>query len=252
MEVSLFSVLAKREFSITQKVRWLRLLVRAGYDRRFNRIIDMIYGLIPNEAPIVVDVGANVGNFTRGCTQQVKKPRLVLAVEPSNYTFPILEFWSKIWSSKNSKIICRKYILSNYSGLTKLHTPIKDSGSLRVGIAYTGKQKHTEVYSETVQNLRLDDMLTDEGISSVDLVKIDVEGAEEDVINGAPVLLNKIRPIWYLELDDSRAITMGNSSERLFNYMINAGYNAYSIDADINPIKISSLKGNDNYLFIPK
>ena len=247
----MFSVLAKKEFSFTQKIRWLRILARAGYDNRFNKLVGMIYDLIPSKNPIIVDVGANVGNFTRGCTQQSKKAQLVLAVEPSHYVFPILKFWSKIWSFKNSDIICRKNILSDNSGVTELHTPIKDSGSLRVGLAYMGDQKHKEVYSEIVQNLRLDDMLIGEGISRVDLVKIDVEGAEENVINGAPVLLNEIRPIWYLELDDSRAVLMGNSSERLFNRMIDAGYKAYLIDADINPFNVLSLQGNDNYLFVP-
>ncbi len=251
MEVIVFSLLAKKEFSITQKIRWLRLFVRAGCDQRFNSIVGMIYDFIPSKTPIIVDIGANVGNFTRGCTQQSKKPQIVLAVEPSHYVFPILEFWSKIWSSKNTNIICRKNILSDSSGVSKLHTPIKGSGSLRVGLAYTGEQKHKEVYSETVQKLRLDDMLVGERISRVDLVKIDVEGAEENVINGAPVLLNEIRPIWYLELDDSRATPMGNSSQRLFNRMIDAGYKAYLIDADINPIHVLSLQGNDNYLFVP-
>lgn len=251
MEVIVFSLLAKKEFSITQKIRWLRLFVRTGYDQRFNSIVGMIYDFIPSKTPIIVDIGANVGNFTRGCTQQSKKPQIVLAVEPSHYVFPILEFWSKIWSSKNTNIICRKNILSDSSGVSKLHTPIKGSGSLRVGLAYTGEQKHKEVYSEIVQNLRLDDMLLGERISRVDLVKIDVEGAEENVINGAPVMLNEIRPIWYLELDDSRAIPMGNSSQRLFNRMIDAGYKAYLIDADINPIHVLSLQGNDNYLFVP-
>tara|TARA_X000000950_G_scaffold255731_1_gene320610 strand:+ start:224 stop:970 length:747 start_codon:yes stop_codon:yes gene_type:complete len=247
----MFSVLAKKEFSLTQKIRWLRLFMRAGYDHRFNSIIGILYDFIPTKTPIIVDIGANVGNFTRGCTQQSKKAQLILAIEPSHYVFPILEFWSKIWSCKNTNIICRKKILSDNSGNTKLHTPIKDSGSLRVGLAYTGEQKHKEVYSETVQNLRLDDMLIKEGISHVDLVKIDVEGAEENVINGAPVLLNEIRPIWYLELDDSRATPMGNSSQRVFNRMIDAGYKAYLIEEDINPIHVLSLQGNDNYLFVP-
>ena len=94
-------------------------------------------------------------------------------------------------------------------------------------------------------------MLIKEGISHVDLVKIDVEGAEENVINGAPILLNEIRPIWYLELDDSRATPMGNSSQRVFNRLIDARYKAYLIDADSNPIHVLSLQGNDNYLFVP-
>ena len=56
----MFSVLAKKEFSITQKIRWLRIFVRAGYDQRFNSIIGMIYDLIPSKTPIIVDRGTNV------------------------------------------------------------------------------------------------------------------------------------------------------------------------------------------------
>ena len=247
----MFSVLAKKNFSFSQKIRWLRLLVRAGYDKRFDAITGVIYDLIQSETPCVVDIGANVGNFTRSCVKQEKKARIILAVEPSHYVFSILKFWSKIWSHKNLTIICRKNILSETSGISKLHTPIKNSGSLRVGLAYTGEQKHQEVYSETVQTLRLDDLLTGEGISNVDLVKIDVEGAEENVIKGAPKLLSVIRPIWYLELDDSRAISMGNSCKRLFDHMINAGYKAYLIDSNHKLINILSLQGDDNYLFVP-
>jgi hypothetical protein len=44
---------------------------------------------------------------------------------------------------------------------------------------------------------------------------------------------------------------MGNSSQRVFNRMIDAGYKAYLIAADINPIHVLSLQGNDNYLFVP-
>ena len=247
----MFSVLAKKNFSFSQKLRWFRLLVRAGYDTRFNGVTGIIFDLIPNKNPIVVDIGANVGNFTRSCVKQKNRAGLILAVEPSHYVFPILKFWSKVWSQKNLSIICRKNILSETSGTSNLHTPVKNSGSLRVGLAYTGQQKHPEVYSETVHSLRLDDLLTAEGITKVDLVKIDVEGAEENVVNGAPLLLNQIRPIWYLELDDSRASSMGNSSERLFKLMIDAGYKAYWLDSNLNLTHVLSLQGDDNYLFIP-
>ena len=52
-------------------------------------------------------------------------------------------------------------------------------------------------------------------------------------------------------LTNSRATPMGNSSQRVFNRMIDAGYKAYLIAADINPIHVLSLQGNDNYLFVP-
>ena len=70
-----------------------------------------------------------------------------------------------------------------------------------MGLAYVGQQKHDDVYSESVEVIKLDELLLEQGISSVDLVKVDVEGAEENVINGASRLINEIKPYWYLELD---------------------------------------------------
>ncbi len=99
----MFSVLSNKDFSFLQKIRWLRLLIRAGFDRRFDRLVSLIFEFIPNDRPIVIDVGANVGNFTRSCVKQKKKTSLIIAVEPSHYVFPILELWSKFWASKDSK-----------------------------------------------------------------------------------------------------------------------------------------------------
>ena len=248
----MFSVLSNKDFSFLQKMRWLRLLIRTGFDRRFDKLVSLIFELIPNDRPIVIDVGANVGNFTRSCVKQKKKTSLIIAVEPSHYVFPILELWSKFWASKDSKIVCKKNILSDNKGISKLHTPIKDTGSLRVGLAYVGQQKHDNVYSESVEVRKLDELLLEQGISSVDLVKVDVEGAEENVINGASKLINEIKPYWYLELDDSRAKVMGNSSKRVFKRMIDAGYDAYFLDKNLKPVKVDTLHGEDNYLFVPK
>ena len=247
----MFTVLINNDFSVSQKIRWLRLLLKAGFDNRFDTLVSVIFDLIPGDKLVVVDVGANVGNFTRSCAKQKNKTNLIIAIEPSHYVFPILALWSKLWSSSDLKIICKKYILSSRAGIIKLHTPIKDSGSLRVGLAYTGQPKHENVYSEQVQVLRLDELLREQNISNVDLVKIDVEGAEENVLNGASKLINEIRPIWYLELDDSRAKAMGNSSKRIFQRMIDARYNAYLLDASLAPVKVESIQGDDNYLFIP-
>ena len=246
----MFSVLTSKDFSLFQKIRWLRLLLRAGFDNRFDKLVSVIFDFIPSDNVVVVDVGANVGNFTRSCAKKKNKTNLVIAVEPSHYVFPILAFWSKLWSSGDLKIICKKYILSNRPGITKLFTPIKDSGSLRVGLAYTGHQKHEDVYSEEVQVLKLDELLKEQHISNVDLVKIDVEGAEENVLDGASKLIKEIRPIWYLELDDSRAKAMGNSSKRIFKTMIDSGYNAYLFNDKLEPVKVASIQGDDNYLFI--
>jgi hypothetical protein len=74
-----------------------------------------------------------------GCSPQAfmaaaKPPKLVLAIEPSNYVFAIL----KIVTAKLDRVRCRKLALSHESGEVQLKTPVKKSGSLRVGLSHIG------------------------------------------------------------------------------------------------------------------
>ena len=76
-------MLNSKDFSLSQKIRWLRLLLRAGFDNRFDKLVSVIFDLVPNDKLVVIDVGANVGNFTRSCVKLKNKINLVIAVEPS-------------------------------------------------------------------------------------------------------------------------------------------------------------------------
>jgi len=150
--------------------------------------------------PVIIDIGANVGLFTTAFMAAAKPPKLVLAIEPSNYVFTIL----KIVTAKLNRVRCRKLALSHESGEVQLKTPVKKTGSLRVGLSHIGDGDEMTAFVETVQAKRLDDLLTAESIPHVDIVKIDVEGAEQHVINGAPNLINKTKPIWFIELVQGR------------------------------------------------
>ena len=70
-------------FTIGQKLRWFSLLVRTGHDKRFYLTVKTICGVLKNERPVVVDVGANVGNFVKACADQTPFPCLIVAIEPS-------------------------------------------------------------------------------------------------------------------------------------------------------------------------
>ena len=83
---------------------------------------------------------------------------------------------------------CHKLALSHESATVDLKTPLKKSGSLRVGLSHIGDADGQQVFLETVEAKRLDDLLAEEKIDQVDIVKLDVEGAEEQVIAGAPNL----------------------------------------------------------------
>jgi FkbM family methyltransferase len=174
-------------------------------------------------------------------------PKLVLAIEPSNYVFAIL----KIVTAKLGRVRCRKLALSHESGEVQLKTPVKKSGSLRVGLSHIGDGDEMTAFTETVQAKRLDDLLTAESIPHVDFVKIDVEGAEQHVINGAPNLINKIKPIWFIELVQGRADNFTGSASDIFQQFIDAGYQAFILNDGYGWDQVTAISDATDYLFVP-
>ena len=197
--------------------------------------------------PVIIDIGANVGLFTKAFMAAARPPKLVLAIEPSNYVFTIL----KIVTAKLDRVRCRKLALSHESGEVQLKTPVKKSGSLRVGLSHIGDGDEMTAFVEAVQAKRLDDLLTAESIPHVDIVKIDVEGAEQHVINGAPNLVNKTKPIWFIELVQGRADNFTGSASDIFQQFIDAGYQAFILNDDYGWDQVTAISDATDYLFVP-
>ena len=243
------SVLFNNSYSFGQKIRWLGLLAKTKRNQRMMRLAAAIMAKSNANEPVIIDIGANVGLFTTAFMAAAKPPKLVLAIEPSNYVFAIL----KIVTAKLERVRCRKLALSHESGEVQLKTPVKKSGSLRVGLSHIGDGDGGEItaFVENVQAKRLDDLLTAESITHVDIVKIDVEGAEQHVINGAPNLINKTKPIWFIELVQARADNFNGSASAIFQQFIGAGYHAFILNADYGWDQVSAISDATDYLFVP-
>ena len=240
-------ILSNADYSFGQKIRWLRLLWRTLQDRRLYRVADAILAQSAAKAPVVLDIGANVGAFSRAFVKAGQRPGLVLAFEPSSYVFSILQ----IVTRRLRQVQCHKIALSSAAGSVDLQTPIKTSGSLRVGLSYIGAATDSNTLTETVPAQRLDDFLADRQLDTIDVVKMDVEGAEQLVLDGAPDLLKRVRPIWYVEIDESRAQRFGDSAQMLFATFTGNGYKAFHFDEDFNLQPVSGIGAASDYLFLP-
>ena len=128
---------------------------------------------------VMVDVGANIGYYSLLTAKTAKK---VFAIEPEELNFSILK--------KNAQ--------SN--GLKNIEL-IKAAAGSRQGKAVIKRSKvnpgaHKVVRSEgEIKMIRLDDLIKEK----VDVIKIDVEGMEAEVIKGARNLIEKWKPIIFLE-----------------------------------------------------
>ena len=241
------SILLNKSFTLQQKIRWLALLFKTRRNQRMSKLAAAITTKMNGDNPVILDIGANVGLFTKAFMNTQKTPKNIIAIEPSLYVFCIL-----LNITANMPLVrCRKVALSHETATVELKTPIKKSGSLRVGLSHIGNVDDQKVFVETVVAKRLDDVLNDEQIDQVDIVKLDVDGAEEQVIAGAPNLFYNVRPIWFVELVQGRTDNFSGSAEKIFLNFIAAGYDAFVLNTDYEWDRVNKLNEHTDYLFVP-
>ena len=127
---------------------------------------------------VVVDVGANVGYFSLLSAELVGSGGKVYAFEPEPNNYELLT--KNIELNSYSNVQPMQMAVSDECGFTQLFLSSLDSGSHSIYNAGARGVRGTHLVSTTT----LDAFLTGEAWPNVDLVKIDVEGAELKVLAG--------------------------------------------------------------------
>ncbi|MFN2303118.1 MAG: FkbM family methyltransferase [Anaerolineales bacterium] len=159
---------------------------------------------------IVYDIGANVGYFSLLAAVLVGKGGQVFAFEPLPRNVAFLRKHVALNRLENVTVI--EAAVSGHSGEAAFQFGASDS------MGHLGEKGDINV-----QLISLDDWLTEGKLASPDFIKIDVEGAEYEVVCGAQKLLKKYRPILFLDTHQREAHhatinllqTLGYQFERL-------------------------------------
>ena len=162
---------------------------------------------------VVVDVGAYVGLYTIAFAQRTGPTGRVYSFEPD---------------PRNCAVMRKHIALNNVSERVEVH-------QLAVGdkdgfVPFTAGRDSQSVIGanssspETVRMATLDTILPSERI---DVLKVDVEGFEEKVLQGAEVLLsdNKRKPrVIFIEAHPYNWHLCGSTSDSLVNRLTKSGY----------------------------
>jgi FkbM family methyltransferase len=150
----------------------------------------------PKEGDTVIDVGAHIGPYTLKATKSVGTNGKVIAIEADPENFDILS--RNIQLNKFTNIIALNY--AAYSKEDKIRLYLLCRGEEYSYTKYNtimtdrahNKKKFVEIQANT-----LDYLLDSNGIKHEDVnwIKIDVEGAEFEVIKGAKNILSKSNDI---------------------------------------------------------
>lgn len=136
----------------------------------------------------MVDVGANIGWFTMLGASRVGPTGRVLAVEPNPGSCRLIEQSAAANGFGAVDVVAAA--VADHSGVAVLET---DGSNGRI-IPLDGGVEQAVPCSYVVPVRRLDDLVAAAGLSSLALVKIDVEGAEPLVLRGGRDALRRWRP----------------------------------------------------------
>jgi len=136
-----------------------------------------------------VDAGACWGVYSFLMSKLVSE---VHAFEPNPKIFKIL----KRQMPKNVSVY--PYALSNTSGSSDLRIPKGRRGYSNQGASLSSVKPMDQFDSLAIQTKKLDDM----DINNVGFLKIDVEGFEKEVLEGASQLIKSDRPSMIIEIEE--------------------------------------------------
>ena len=175
---------------------------------------------------VVLDIGANIGYYSVLLSHKVGPQGRVIAFEPNPNMLAELRHNLAINNITNVRV--EPIALSNRAGELTFYLPpagFEGHGSLAPNRSFS------VAGNITVAARPLDDVLKDAGVSHVDVIKMDVEGAELLVCQGAARLLSGPRkPIIFFEAEEHLCAPFGHRVYHLLSLLENAGFAVTQIE----------------------
>ncbi len=158
--------------------------------RRGEREVHLLSHLV-DPARVSVDVGANKGVYSYFLR---RRSRHVHAFEPNPKLFSVLQRTM----GRAANVTLSPLALADRTGEAELRVPQRASGFSNQGSSLSAVKVSDNFRSVTVRTSRLDDL----DISDIGFIKIDVEGFESQVLQGARETIVRDRPVLLIEIEE--------------------------------------------------
>ena len=172
---------------------------------------------------VFFDIGANLGQYTLLGAVSVGKKGCVHSFEPSVRMFSELEYNVKL-NSLSKTCVLNRLAVADTNSIRQLST--YEAGAEVYGSLgnqhWSGKKI---IGYEDVETIKIDDYFQKNGIPRVDLIKMDIEGAELLALKGCEQLLSQPNgPTIILEVADINTVGFGYSPYEIWDYLGQFGY----------------------------
>lgn len=160
----------------------------AYYAGELDRKITWICSRLIRPGDTVLDIGANIGMITVAMAKLVGSEGRVHSFEPNPSMIGLLR--QAIARNHLSNVRLHPVALGPQPATLELRIPRMNSGA--ASLVRNRHDSDCEIVNVPVR--QLDSVAMSEGIRSIRLIKIDVEGYEAEVLRGADTLLERMRP----------------------------------------------------------
>jgi FkbM family methyltransferase len=160
----------------------MRIALKRSYEAHVSGVMRPLL----KPGMVVVDVGANIGYYTLLAASRIGEAGKVLAFEPSADNCRLLQM--SLEANSFGNVILHPVAVADFAGVVGFATG-GSNGSIN--------RDDPTAMPFQVQAVRLDDLLGDE--PRIDLVKMDIEGAEGLALAGMEQLLTRHKSIIFTE-----------------------------------------------------
>jgi FkbM family methyltransferase len=174
----------------------------------------------------VIDVGANIGFFTEHFANWVSGTGRVIAIEPDRRHVAQL----------------RKRLARRNLAVVDVYQAAATARSGPVYLALNPDHPGDHRLSETgerVDGLALDDLVERAGNPDIALIKIDTQGSEPMILDGAAKTLQRCKPSLFIEVDDGALQQRGTNASELIRRLDAAGYRLNRLSRSGSEIEMS-------------
>lgn len=174
------------------------------------------YNIVKNvvkEGDICLDCGANLGYHAITMARMTGPRGKVIAFEPLRVIFQQLNGNAFLNGLRN--IIALNVAIGNQTGIIQMdYVDVDNPSGVNIGATKIG------AHGDMVEMIKIDDVIQ----NGVSFMKIDVQGSEVFLLEGAENLIKNSRPIMFIEVENQWLTCFGQTSETLLNKVMSLDY----------------------------
>ncbi|MCX2955282.1 FkbM family methyltransferase [Lentzea sp. NEAU-D7] len=179
---------------------------------------------------VCVDVGAALGLYTVTLSRLVGPQGTVHSVEPLVFAHPALSYVLRPREGANIRrhsvaLGAEKQGREVMSVPVRHGSPVTGRSFLTVGANGLGSNEEFEQHLDVlVKTDTLDHFVEEQGITRLDFVKADVEGAELRVLEGATETIERLKPAFLLEIEERHVERFGYHAKDVADFLAERRY----------------------------